>query len=215
MRRRRHRATWVSTSVIIAALFCAAPAAADTLDDAVALVTETTEALPDHFANDGPARSEELEGPLPTDVLAYARFYWTVDAVEGACSSLGQRTNIEMVAPEISTRLVYPSMREEHPDHAEFLRIYEFFDAAVTELGEDVVCPAIYELLGPGGTLMPAALSINGLLEDDLAAKYEVREGDGVIWSDRDYCERRYYLEQPADQAMHDLVCARAKEQGF
>lgn len=188
------------------------------LDAIVAYVAEVTHNLPSSFRDHGNMIPEEVRmQPLADDVLAYARFYWTVDSIENNCQFLGQRTNIQILAPDngVTSWVATASTAPKHPNYAEYFGIFEKFEAAVTELGEATVCPAMYRLLGPNGSLMEDALDINGLIDPEELNMWEVRVEDGVLWSSRDYCERRYYLEHEPQQPLHDQVCNQAKSQDF
>ena len=193
----------------------AVAAQAESLDEIRAFVTKVTNDLPIRFDGKGFASPKQMEGHLPSDIMAYARFYWALDNIEGVCEFIGQRSNIEMVEPRIINFLAYPELRDEHPDRQEYIRISELFDKAVETIGEDTLCPDMYRMFGPNGNLMGNVLRINGLLGPKLRNKYMVHVEDGVLWSTRDYCERRFHLEPPANQAWHDFTCAKAKEQKF
>lgn len=185
------------------------------LDRVRSAVSQFVKEIPSGFPNVGIVSSKHGQQPLPGAVLAYARFYWALDRIEGNCEFLGQRSNIEMVDPPISTLVTYAEINEKHPDHKEYLRIAELIDGAEETLGEDTLCPAMYEMFGPDGSLMAGVLNINGLLEDGLRRQYEVRVEDGVLWSMRDYCERKYYLQPPAAPEFHKYACEKAKRQKF
>lgn len=184
----------------------------------VQLVTEVTQGIPDSFERHGPVLPyEKIMETLPEDVMSYARFYWTVDQIEANCHYLGQRSNIEMLDPDTGVRAWagIVEMKGEHPSRSALVAIFDTVSGAVESLGEDVVCPEMYRLLGPNGTIMSKAVRINALIDPVIFDRYEVREEDGVLWSKRDYCERRFYLQPPAQQDMHDLVCEEAKQQKF
>lgn len=190
----------------------------EALKPLVNLVDEVTKGIPGSFEQYGPVLPyEKLMEPLPQDVMAYARFYWTVDQIEGNCRFLGQRSNIEMLDPDtgVSAWVGTVELRPEHPSRAEWKAVYDTVSGAVETLGEDVVCPEMYRMLGPNGTLMGDAVKINALIDPAIFDRYEVRQDDGVLWSKRDYCDRRYFLQPPEQQDMHDLACQEAKEQGF
>jgi len=201
--------------IFLAVLLSSFPAAASSLNEVRDFVMQATESLPSRFADVGIVPASHQDRPLPPDVLAYARFYWTLDRIEGNCEFLGQRSNVEMVEPSVQTLLTYAMLNENHPDRLEYIKIVDLVDGAEEEIGEDALCPAMYEMLGPNGTLMGTAIKINDLLEDELRHKYQVRIEDGILWSTRDYCERRFHLQPPADQAWHDFTCEKAKEQKF
>lgn len=202
-------------AAVVSVALCSA-AMAESLAKIEAFVTEVTEKLPVRFESRPMIHGDAVfTTALPGDVYAYARFFWTVDNIEGVCSFLGQRSNIEMVPQEVNVRMVGPAMNEDHPDRGEFMRIYEMFDSSVEPIGETDLCASMYRLLGPNGSLMPAAIAINRLIDPDDLKRWEVATKDGVLWSSKDYCERRYYLEPPGDQAWHDSICAEADEQPF
>lgn len=192
--------------------------ALEALNAVVAYVAEVTRDMPSRFEDHGKMiREEERMQPLAADVLAYARFYWTVDSIENNCQFLGQRTNIQILEPSngvtswVATASGYPR----HPNYPEFVGIFEKFATAVKELGATEVCGSMYALLGPNGSLMEDALAINDLIDPELVYLWEVRAEDGVLWSSKDYCDRRYYLQEPAQQSVHDTICAEAKAQDF
>lgn len=191
-------------------------ATAETLTDIEAFVTEVTDKLPSRFEERPMIHGDAIfTTPLPGDVYAYARFYWTVDNIEGVCAYLGQRSNIEVIPEQVNVRLVGPNMSETHPDRAEYMRIFQMFDAAVETTGEVELCLSMYRLLGPNGSLMPAAMAINQLLDPEDFDRWQLTMKDGVVWSSRDYCERRFFLEPPADEAGHKFICDKAKRQPF
>ena len=202
--------------VAIAAAALCSSAMAATLPEIEAFLTRVTRDLPNRFEERPMLFGNDVfTTSLPGDVLAYARFYWTVDIIEGVCSFLGQRTNIEMVDQGTQTRLVGPTMQETHPDRGEYMSVFDLFDSSVETIGEDALCSSMYKLLGPNGSLMSSAMAINGLLDPDDADRWQVRVEDGVLWSSRDYCQRRYYLEPPSNQTSHDAICKEAEEQPF
>jgi hypothetical protein len=192
--------------------------AAKALEDVVAYVTEVTHNLPSHFEDHGNMIPEEARmKPLTDEVHAYARFYWTVDSIENNCRFLGQRTNVQLLDPSngVTSWVSTASMVTDHPNYAEYVAIFERFETAVSELGEAPVCSAMYRLLGPNGSLMEEALDINGLIDPEVLYRYEVLAEDGVLWSSKDYCQRRFYLEEPAQPSLHEAECREADAQDF
>lgn len=190
---------------------------AEAIAPVVALVTEATQAIPSDFDMPAPIPADALTEPLRKEVLAYARFYWVVDQIEANCHYLGQRSNIEKIDPGtgVSGWVAWASMKADHPNYAEYLAITDAVAGVVQTVGEEAFCPEMYRLLGPGGDLMDEAIKVNGLIDPEIFDRYEVKVEDGILWSSRDYCERRFHLEPPAQQDMHDLACKEAKEQGF
>lgn len=187
------------------------------VEELASYVAKVTHDLPNRFNDYGiMVPEDERMQPLADDVMAYARFYWTVDSIETNCQFLGQRTNIQILSRDngVGSWVATVSMSRDHPNYPEYFSLYEKFQMAVSKLGEAVVCPAMYRLLGPNGRLMEDALDINGLIDPEVLYQYKVRVEDGVLWSSKDYCDRRYYLEQ-GQQQMHDVACDEAKEQDF
>jgi hypothetical protein len=203
-----------------------APIAA-ALRDLVGLVETSATSLPDQFEERGlrALSSKNMMRPLPDDVMAYAKFFWVIDEIEAHCTHLGQRSNIEMLDPSngvhawsmmpMSTAI--PGLEgKPHPNRSDYLAVVEVVSKAIASAGESATCAEMYRLLGPNGSLMsPLALDISNLLDPANLDLWEVTPEDGVLWSSRDYCEREHYLRAPADQAMHDMICAKAKEQPF
>jgi guanyl-specific ribonuclease Sa len=197
------------------------------LQELIDLVETAAGGLPDRFEDRGPqvVRFENMLRPLPDDVMAYAKFFWVVDEIEIGCPHLGQRDNIEMLAPSngvhtwslmpISTGIAALDGKPHH-NHTDYLAVRAVVLNAIANAGEDTVCAEMYRRLGPSGSLMShLATDVSNLLDPTTLDRWEVKPEDGVLWSSRDYCEREYYLRAPADQAMHDMICAKAKEQPF
>jgi hypothetical protein len=190
----------------------------EALAEVIDLVTKSTQGLPTIFRAHGNKITEDARmQPLAPDALGYARFLWVVDSIENLCRYLGQRSNVEILDPAngIQSWIATAEADPNHPDHAEYLTILGQLSDAVSNLGEDVVCPAMYALLGPGGTLMNDALAINGLIDPMELHRHEVRVEDGVLWSSRDYCERRYYLQNGGQESLHEAACEEAEVQGL
>ena len=191
---------------------------AEALKPVIDYVTAATKAIPSAFADHGPrVNIDSLMEAMPADVMAYARFYWIADRIEGNCQFLGQRSVIEMVDPDtgVMAWAMAASTRENHPNYQDYRAVNAQIDGVAGQFGESVFCPTMYKLLGPDGTLMPDAVRINALLEPAIAAKYEVKAADGVLWSSKDYCDRGFYLEPPKQRDAHDYICAEAKKQDF
>lgn len=179
-------------------------------------IEEVTQALP----QDIPARRNVhgmSEQAMPADIAGYARFVWMVDRVEGNCRLLGKRSNIEVINPSLGvTGWVFAASFEGHPNHGDLIAVEQRIDGFFRELGEDAFCALAYELLGPNGSAVGPTLRLNALMTSADLRTYEIRREDGVIWSARDYCERRYFLvTPPANQGFHDLACQQAQEQNF
>lgn len=210
---------------IMVLAFVAAPSVVNSSDAApsklqplLALVEEVTKGLPSRFGDDPELKSfNNLDGPMPKEALRYARFYWTLDSIEGECEYLGQRTNIEMLDPGLSVtvRAGLPFSDPSHPDREAYMAIYGLVSNTIEEVGEEDACAEMYRLLGPNGALMEEAVKINGLIDPEMLEKYAVTTEDGVMWSKRDYCEREFHLQPPADRDWHDAICKKAKEQPF
>ena len=204
-----------AVSLRLFALCVAASTAAanTTTEEAESFITDITQALPRHLTALPHGSSERA---MPPDILAYARFFWMVDRVEGNCRYLGQRSNIEMIdRANGASDLPFVAMLPGHANFEEYLSVIHRVDSLFEDLGEPVFCPLVYRLLGPNGQLVEATMRINNFMSPDTRESYEIHPEDGAIWSLRDYCERGFFLAPPANQSMHDFSCRRAEEQEF
>ena len=137
------------------------------------MVTSATRGLPNQFTASIPTQ-EQLQEPLPPDALAYAKFYWALDRIGGDCGDVERRSNIELLDPYngVLTRVTVAMLSEDHPDFGLYKSINELIDDAVEQAGEDVVCGEMYRLLGPSGSLMQDAMTINQLIDPALPAVF-------------------------------------------
>lgn len=202
---------------LVAALLMVSPVQAATLEEVKEFVAKVVNELPTSFQRRGTMKEDQLKKEFDPDVLAYARFYWTMEYIDGSCEHLGKRSNIEQLATDTGVLqwIDYATINDGHPNQKDLLEIMQVIEDTAETAGEAEFCGAMYGLLGPNGSLMKQAVRINNLIDKRLLQKYKVNVEDGVLWSYKDYCDRKFHLQPPANEGMHQHVCQQAAVQKF